>query len=164
MPQYADTYFTSADGLRLFARDYPGPDSNAATLLCLPGLTRNSKDFADLATHLAQRYRVLCPDLRGRGRSARDPKPENYRPDVYVGDVWRLLDGLGVDKVGVIGTSLGALMAMVMNAVAPARVMLTVLNDAGPELDARGLVRIASYTGKPSPPMTTWAEAARRIA
>ena len=49
MPQYADTYFTSADGLRLFARDYPGPDSNAATLLCLPGLTRNSKDFADLA-------------------------------------------------------------------------------------------------------------------
>ncbi len=128
----------------------PGPDSHAATLLCLPGLTRNSKDFADLAAHLAQRYRVLCPDMRGRGRSARDPNPENYRPDIYVGDVWRLLDALGMEKVGVIGTSLGALMAMVMNAVAPARVTRTVLNDAGPELDARGLARITSYTGKPS--------------
>ena len=164
MPQYADTYYTSTDGLRLFARDYPGPDSTAATLVCLPGLTRNSKDFSDLAAHLAQRFRVLCPDMRGRGRSARDSKPENYRPDVYVGDVWRLLDGLGVDTVGVIGTSLGALMAMLMNAVAPVRITHTVLNDAGPELDARGLARIASYTGKPSPPMTTWADAAQRIA
>jgi hypothetical protein len=58
MPQYADTYFTSTDGLRLFARDYPGPDSNAATLLCLPGLTLHSTDYGALAAHLEQRSRL----------------------------------------------------------------------------------------------------------
>ncbi|MHB8448476.1 MAG: alpha/beta fold hydrolase [Rudaea sp.] len=163
MQRYADTYYASAEGLRLYARDYAGPHAAAPTLICLPGLTRNSKDFADIAAHLAVHYRVLCPDLRGRGRSARDPRPENYRPDVYVDDVWRLLDGMGVEKVGVIGTSLGALMAMVMNAAAPGRVTRVVLNDAGPELDARGIVRIASYTGKPAEPMFDWIDAAQRI-
>jgi len=164
MQPYADTYYASADGLRLYARDYAAPRDGAETLICLPGLTRNSKDFAELAEHLSARYRVLCPDLRGRGRSARDPKPENYKPDVYVGDVWRLLDALSIDKVGVIGTSLGALMAMVMCALAPQRVTRVVLNDAGPELDPRGIARIAGYTGKPSAPMTSWTDAAQRIA
>ncbi len=164
MQPYADTYYASADGLRLFARDYVNPRADAPTLLCLPGLTRNSKDFGDLAAHLAARYRVLCPDLRGRGRSARDPKAENYTPMVYVDDIWRLLDMLGIDRVGVIGTSLGALMAMLMSAQFPKRVTRVVLNDAGPELDPRGIARIVSYTGKMSPPMTQWSQAASRIA
>lgn len=164
MQSYADTYYASADGLRLYARDYANPRAGVATLICLPGLTRNSKDFAELAEHLCAHYRVVCPDLRGRGRSARDPNPENYRPDVYVDDVWCLLDALGVDQVGVIGTSLGALMAMIMNAIAPHRVTRVVLNDAGPELDPRGIARIASYAGKPSAPMTSWTEAAQRLA
>ena len=164
MEHYADTYHASADGLRLYARDYAGPRDDAQVLLCLPGLTRNSKDFDALATHLSARYRVLCPDLRGRGRSARDPDPGHYRPDVYGGDIFGLLDALRIDKFGVIGTSLGALMAMGMNALAPQRVTRVVLNDAGPELDPRGLARIASYVGKLAEPMTSWAEAARRMA
>ncbi|MCE7951291.1 MAG: alpha/beta hydrolase [Xanthomonadales bacterium PRO7] len=164
MQHHADTYYASADGLRLYARDYAGPHAGAPVLLCLPGLTRNSKDFDGLAAHLSVRYRVLCPDLRGRGRSARDPKPENYRPDVYGGDIFGLLEALRIDTFGVIGTSLGALMAMGMNALAPQRVTRVVLNDAGPELDPRGLARIASYVGKPSAPMTNWAEAAQRMA
>ena len=164
MPQYADTYYASADGLRLFARDYVHPRADAHSLLCLPGLTRNSKDFAELAAHLAARYRVICPDLRGRGRSARDPKPENYTPLVYVADVWRLLDMLDIAEVGVIGTSLGALMAMLMSAQSPGRVTRVVLNDAGPELDPRGIARIVSYTGKKMPAMTDWSQAASRIA
>ena len=164
MQHHADTYYASADGLRLYARDYAGPHAGAPVLLCLPGLTRNSKDFDGLAAHLSVRYRVLCPDLRGRGRSARDPKPENYRPDVYGGDIFGLLEALRIDTFGVIGTSLGALMAMGMNALAPQRVTRVVLNDAGPELDPRGLARIASYVGKPSVPMTSWAEAAQRMA
>jgi pimeloyl-ACP methyl ester carboxylesterase len=164
MPAYADTYYSSPDGLRLYARDYLGPRDDAPVLLCLPGLTRNSKDFESLATHLHARYRVLCPDLRGRGRSARDPNPDNYRPDIYAGDIWRLLDALGIERVGVIGTSLGALMAMGMNAMAPQRITRVVLNDAGPELDPRGIARIAGYTGKPVAPMKTWAEATQRIA
>jgi len=164
MQPFADTYYASADGLRLYARDYSGPHEDAKTLVCLPGLTRNSKDFAELALHLSARYRVLCPDLRGRGRSARDPKPENYTPNVYVDDIWHLLDGLGIDTVGIIGTSLGALMAMVMSALRPQRITRIVLNDAGPELDPRGIARISGYTGAPSAPMTNWPEAARRIA
>lgn len=164
MQPYADTYYASADGLRLYARDYASTREDAQTLICLPGLTRNSKDFAALATHLAARYRVLCPDLRGRGRSARDPNPENYRPEVYVDDVWSLLDTLGIDRVGVIGTSLGALMAMIMSALAPHRVARVVLNDAGPELDPRGIARIAGYAGKPVAPMTSWTQAAQRLA
>ena len=164
MEPYADTYFVSADGLRLFARDYTNAREDAKTLLCLPGLTRNSKDFADIATHLATRYRVLCLDLRGRGRSAHDSRPENYTLPVYVDDVWRVLDALAIEKVGVIGTSLGALMAMYMCAQVPQRVSRVVLNDAGPELDPRGIARIAQYTGKPTAPMTRWPEAAQRIA
>jgi pimeloyl-ACP methyl ester carboxylesterase len=164
MEHYADTYHASAEGLRLYARDYAGPRADAPVLLCLPGLTRNSKDFDALAAHLSARYRVLCPDLRGRGRSARDPDPDRYRPDVYVGDIFGLLDALGIDRFGVIGTSLGALMALGMNAVAPQRVTRVVLNDAGPELDPRGLARTASYVGKPSAPMASWAEAAQRMA
>jgi pimeloyl-ACP methyl ester carboxylesterase len=164
MEPYADIHYVSGDGLRLFAREYTNPREDAPTLLCLPGLTRNSKDFADLATHLATRYRILCPDFRGRGRSARDPKAENYAPPVYVDDVWRLLDALTIDRVGVIGTSLGALLAMLMCAQAPQRISRVVLNDAGPELNPRGMARIAQYAGKSTAPMTSWSEAAQRIA
>src|SRR5205085_2902689 len=82
------------DGLRLFSRVYSGPAADAPVVLCLHGLMRNSRDFGDLATHLAARYRVIAPDIRGRGFSDRDRNFNNYRIPVYLEDVGTLLAGL----------------------------------------------------------------------
>lgn len=158
---FVDVFCSSDDQLRLYARDYRHADAGAPTLLCLPGLTRNSKDFAELAAHLAGRYRLICPDQRGRGRSARDAQPQHYRPDRYVQDMWRLLDMLGVGPVGIIGTSLGGLMAMMMAAQQRRRVTSVILNDVGPEIDPRGVARIAAYVGKLAP-VRSWDQALQR--
>ncbi|MBL0123938.1 MAG: alpha/beta hydrolase [Betaproteobacteria bacterium] len=160
---YVDVFYQSDDGLRLYARDYPGPARDAPVILCLPGLTRNSKDFAPLAEKLRTAYRVICPDQRGRGRSARDADPARYRPDRYVQDMRNLLDMLGITKVVVIGTSLGGLMAMIMMATDAGRIRAAVLNDVGPEVDPRGLARIAGYVGK-SGPVRDWDAAAAQTA
>jgi len=101
---------------------------------------------------------VLTADLRGRGLSARDPDSSHYQLSTYVQDVWSLLDSRGVQRVLVVGTSLGALIGMAL-ATRPDRIAAVVLNDAGPELDLAGLLRIGSYAGK-LPPVSTWAEAA----
>lgn len=151
-------HFSASDGLQLFCRDYPGPAADAPAVLCLHGLTRNSRDFSELALHLQDRFRVLAPDIRGRGFSAYDPHWHNYHPATYVDDVWTLLDQQRIDRVVVIGTSLGALMAMLMAAQQPRRIAGIVLNDAGPEIDPRGLARIGQYTGK-LPPVTAWSDA-----
>ncbi|MBL8512335.1 MAG: alpha/beta hydrolase [Betaproteobacteria bacterium] len=148
---YVDVFYHSQDGLRLYARDYPGPTPDASTILCLPGLTRNSKDFALLAETLQKKYRILCPEQRGRGRSARDPDPTRYRLDCYVQDMQTLLDLLGVAEVTLIGTSLGGLMSMILMGVDSSRIRAAVLNDVGPEVDPKGLARIASYVGKTEP-------------
>lgn len=142
---YLQRYYRSDDGLRLAARDYPGPGPGAPVLLCLPGLTRNCRDFEGLACELGRHYRVICPDQRGRGLSERDPDPARYRPDRYVADMFTLLDLLGVAQCSVIGTSLGGLMAMLMAALQPARLRAVVLNDVGPELEPRGVARIQAY-------------------
>jgi pimeloyl-ACP methyl ester carboxylesterase len=127
--------------------------------LCLPGLTRNSRDFAALGAHLSERHEVLAADLRGRGRSAWDQNPAHYQLLTYVQDAWSLLDSRRITRVVALGTSLGALMGMVMAASKPDRVAGVVLNDAGPEIDPAGLRRIAGYAGK-LPAVKTWAEAA----
>jgi pimeloyl-ACP methyl ester carboxylesterase len=127
-------------------------------VLCLPGLTRNSRDFAGLAEHLRPRHEVLTADLRGRGLSAWDSDSSHYQLSTYVQDVWSLLDSREVQRVLVVGTSLGALIGMVL-ATRPDRIAGLVLNDAGPELDLVGLLRLASYVGK-LPPVTSWTEAA----
>lgn len=155
-------WFDSHDGLTLFSRVYAGPSPDAPVVLCLHGLTRNSRDFEDLALHLAARYRVIVPDVRGRGLSARDPKPQNYQIPVYLKDLDPLLSGLGVERAAIIGTSMGGLMAMVLAAMQPARVARIVLNDVGPEVDPAGLARIRGYAGK-STPVNTWAEAAAQL-
>ena len=152
-----DIFHASADGrLTLYARDYGG---QGMPVLCMHGLTRNSADFAELAEHLSPRYRVIVPDVRGRGRSAWDDQPTNYLPPVYVQDMFSLLAHLGVARAAMIGTSMGGIMAMIMAALAPQTVIGMALNDVGPELDPAGLKRIASYTGK-GKPVTSWAEAA----
>lgn len=150
-----------ADGIGLHCRDYPGPASAAARppVLCLPGLTRNCRDFEPLAQHLAARVRVLTPDLRGRGRSDPDPDWRRYRLDVYVADMLALLDALQVPRVVVVGTSLGGMVGMFLAAGHRGRVAGLVLNDIGPELDPRGMLRIAAGAGN-TRAAATWAEAA----
>jgi pimeloyl-ACP methyl ester carboxylesterase len=159
-----------ADGVTLFCRDYAAPahlDSGVhdsrplapVPVLCLPGLTRNSRDFEPLARHLSSVRRVLTPDLRGRGRSDRDPDWRRYRLDVYVADMIALLDALQIEQVVVVGTSLGGLVGMFMAAGHRARVAGLVMNDIGPELDPRGMQRIASGMGKVRA-VASWAEAA----
>jgi pimeloyl-ACP methyl ester carboxylesterase len=150
-------YYESSDGLKLFYRDY-AHDRPGAPVLCLPGLTRNSRDFEDLATHLAASRRVLTPDLRGRGHSAHDPEWRNYHPATYIADIRMLLDQLEVQSVIVIGTSLGGLIAMGMTMLQPQRVAGVVLNDIGPEVAPEGLERIRKYTGR-LPPVRSWDDA-----
>lgn len=158
---YESHRFVSADGrLGLFARIYPGEE---APLLLMHGLTRNSADFEPLARHLAGHYRLIVPDQRGRGLSTRDSEPENYRPDIYVADMFALLDELGIERVGLIGTSMGGLMAMMMAAMQPQRISAIVLNDIGPKLDPEGLARIQGYVGGGAA-FPGWKDAADRCA
>jgi len=159
---YRDLFFAARDGLRLYARDYPGGSPSSPTVLCLAGLTRNSADFADLCSKLAPRFRVLAVELRGRGRSARDPDWHHYQPAVYLDDVLALLDQQLITRVAVIGTSLGGLLAMMLGAAHAARIAGIVLNDIGPEIDPRGAARIREYAGR-VPPARTWAEAAEQL-
>ena len=152
-------FYDSVDKLRLFCRIYAARQPGGLPVLCLPGLTRNSRDFTLLATRLSADREVLAADLRGRGRSAWDPDPAHYQLPTYVQDAWSLLDSRRLNKVLVVGTSLGALMGMVMAAAKPERIAGVVLNDAGPEIDPAGLRRIAGYVGK-LPPVASWREAA----
>jgi len=159
---FAEIDWQSHDGLRLYARDYAGPAADAATVLCLHGLTRNSRDFEDLAPHLATAYRVIVPDLRGRGRSARDPHWQNYHPGTYVSDVLALLAAADVSRIAVIGTSLGGLLAMMLGYSHRARIAGIILNDVGPELDPVGIERIKQYAGRLAP-VRTWPEAVEQL-
>ncbi len=146
MAQFEEKYFRSRDGLALYCRDYPG-DPHKAPILYLPGLTRNSKDFERSAAHIAPTRRVICMDQRGRGRSQYDLNWLNYHPGMYVDDVWMLLRELRIERVVVIGTSLGGVMAMLMASMRPRQLAGVVLNDVGPELEVLGARRIQSYIG-----------------
>ncbi len=156
---WVDRYFTSADGLRLYYRDYTPAEPGRVPVLCLPGLTRNSRDFESIAARIRQTRRVLCADLRGRGLSQHDPEWRNYHPGTYVGDIARLLADAGAPRVIILGTSLGGILAMLVAATAPQLLAGAILNDVGPEVAAEGLKRISTYVGK-SAPVTSWAEAA----
>jgi len=155
-------WFDSPDGLRLFSRVYAGPSAGAPVVLCLHGLMRNSRDFEELAPHLAARYRVIVPDIRGRGFSARDPNFNNYQIPVYVNDLVGLFAGLGVERATIIGTSMGGFVAMLLATLQPRLVAGIVLNDVGPEVDPAGFERIRAYAGK-SPPVHSWPEAVANV-
>ena len=147
--------FLSPDGLQLYARDY-GPLGLASTpVLCLSGLTRNSKDAHVVGDRIGHGRRVVAPDYRGRGRSAYATDWATYRVDVELADAIALLDTLGLDKVAVIGTSRGGLVAMLMAAQHRHRLAGVLLNDIGPVLEPTGLLRIRRYLGKPLR-FTTW--------
>lgn len=154
-------FFKSTDGLNVYYRDF-GSQNDGTPVICLPGLTRNSRDFEDLAPYLANRRRVLTVDFRGRGYSDYDPNWQNYNPLTYVADVWTLLDLLHINRIIVVGTSLGGLCAMVMAAQHSERVAGVVMNDIGPEIDPVGLARIQEYAGR-LPPVQSWEEAATQV-
>jgi pimeloyl-ACP methyl ester carboxylesterase len=143
---YEERYVETADGLSLYFRDYRNA-SPRLPVLCLPGLTRNSRDFEALAASISTTRRVISPDLRGRGKSQYDPEWRNYHPGQYAADLWQLLDSLQVEAVVVVGTSLGGWMAMLLNHQRPGRIAGAVMNDIGPEADPGGIARIVATAG-----------------
>lgn len=157
-----DGYFTVRDGLRLHYRDYPGPHEGPP-LLCLHGLTRNARDFAEFAERMSPRFRVLAMDFRGRGESAHDPRPERYVPITYAHDVIALLDHVGVADAIFVGTSLGGIVAMLVAVLDEDRIAAAILNDVGPELGEEGIDRIRGYVGKETRGFATWSEAADAV-
>jgi len=157
--EYKENRYLAPDGLELYYREYGGGDR---TVVCLHGLSRNSKDFHELALHLSSTYRVICPDLRGRGQSQYDPGGKTYNIVAYTQDVLRLLDAAGVEKAILIGTSLGGFISLTMAYLAPERLRAIVLNDAGPEVDPAGIRRILGYSGASAPP-GNWDEAAALV-
>ncbi len=161
MTEFSDGYWTSRDGLRLHYRDYAGRGDRPA-VVCLPGLTRNARDFDTLAARLAGDWRVICPDMRGRGDSAYARDSSTYAPRQYIEDVQVLLEEPGLERVVLIGTSLGGIMTMVMGLVMGERIAGAVLNDIGPVVEADGLARIMDYVGKGSS-FPTWMHAARAL-
>jgi pimeloyl-ACP methyl ester carboxylesterase len=159
---WRDRYFASADGLRLYYRDYPAATPGRLPVLCLPGLTRNCRDFESTAVRLQHTRRVLSADLRGRGCSQYDPNVMNYHPGTYVGDLARLLADAGVERVILFGTSLGGILSMLIAATTPQVPAAVILNDIGPEVAQEGLQRIASYVGRHGP-VRNWQEAAEQM-
>lgn len=159
---YQDIHWRSGDGLRLHARDYAGAAGGRLPVICIPGLTRNSADFDELARWIsASGRRVLALDLRGRAGSERG-KRSRYRPPVYADDVLALMREQSIARAVFIGTSLGVLVTMTVASKQREAVAAAVLNDAGPEISREALQRIAAYAGKPLPPVSR-AEAAAYI-
>jgi pimeloyl-ACP methyl ester carboxylesterase len=138
MPQ-----FLTSDGLHLHYED----EGAGHAVLCLSGLTRNARDFDFVAPHLAG-VRLIRLDYRGRGQSAWSPDPLTYTVPREAQDVLELLDDLGLERVAILGTSRGGLIAMVLAAMAKHRLMGVALNDIGPELDPGGLDVIMGYLGR----------------
>ncbi len=153
---YRDLFVSAADGLCLYARDYGPETSDALPVVCLPGLARTSEDFHDLAAALStdtdRPRRVLALDYRGRGRSERDRDWRNYDVKIELNDTLQVLTVAGIEKAVFVGTSRGGLITMALSATRPTLLAGAVLNDVGPVIEAKGLIRIRSYVGKlPTP-------------
>jgi pimeloyl-ACP methyl ester carboxylesterase len=160
--RFTDRHFVVRDGLKLHYRDYAG-SADKTPILCLHGLTRNARDFADFAERYSPQFRVLALDFRGRGASDYDPLPMRYNPLAYAADVIEFLDHLGLGQAIFVGTSLGGLVTMTMAAIARDRIAATILNDVGPDVDPSGVNRILTYVGNDRR-FKSWDEAADAIA
>jgi len=159
---YTDGFWWSPDGLRLHYRDYAGGGEGRPPLLCLPGLTRNARDFEPLAERLAGDWRLICPDMRGRAESAYAKDPMTYVPLTYLQDIGRLLADLAVTRFVAIGTSLGGIIAMLVAATHREWLAGALLNDVGPTLETAGLARIRTYVGV-GQSHPSWVHAARAL-
>ena len=154
----------SRDGLSLYARDYDAVGGKTGLpVVCLHGLTRNSKDFEEIAPIIAGwGRRVIVPDVRGRGQSDRDPDPRRYQPKFYARDVIDMMAALGVERAVFLGTSMGGIITMTMMAVRPRSVVAAILNDVGPAIAPEGIARILSYVGQGSA-VRDWDDAAAYV-
>lgn len=159
---WTDGYWWSNDGLRLHYRDYPGREDRPP-LVCFPGLTRNARDYEDVAARLAGEWRVILAEFRGRGESGFAKDPMTYVPLTYLQDVEALFAKLNIARCIAVGTSLGGIVTMLLAATDRERLAGAVLNDVGPELDPAGLERIRGYVGK-AVWHPTWIHAARALA
>jgi pimeloyl-ACP methyl ester carboxylesterase len=141
----------TATGLHRMAYwEWAGPSADAPVLLCVHGLARQGRDFDTLARAMQDRYRVVCPDVVGRGRSDWLRNPAGYQPPAYVADMVTLIARLGVEQVDWLGTSMGGLIGLGL-AVQPGQpnpIRRLVLNDVGPSVKAEWVQRILSYLGK----------------
>ena len=170
--RYNEIYFTQRNGLKLYARHYPArhasPESAGHRLrpvLCLAGLTRNSRDFHEIALDLSQGPRarnVFTLDSRGRGLSEYDKDWRNYTVPSEMQDVLDFMMARGLEGAAILGTSRGGLIAMVMAAAQPSFLGPVILNDIGPVIERDGLSRIASYVGR-TPLPRDWKEAAAMV-
>lgn len=158
---FEDRSWHSADGLSLHYRYYDGPE-NRPPLLCLHGLTRNGKDFSDLAERYAGAWRVIVPDMRGRGMSEHAKDSMTYVIPTYLADVGMLLEQEKVDRFVSVGTSMGGLMTMLMAQFTPDKIAGALLNDVGPVIDPAGIEHIRGYLGHQRS-FPTWMHAARAI-
>jgi pimeloyl-ACP methyl ester carboxylesterase len=162
MAAFTHGYWWSNDGLRLHYRDYAGADPARPPIICIPGLTRNARDWDGVAGALAGEWRLICVDLRGRGESAYAKDPMTYAALTYLQDLEALLRTLEIDRFILFGTSLGGLLSMLLSAAEQGRVEGVLVNDVGPEQNEAGLARIRSYVGR-SPTWPTWVHAARDL-
>jgi pimeloyl-ACP methyl ester carboxylesterase len=156
MPEITSRFFSAADGMQLHALEAGPNDRARLPAICLPGLARTSEDFRVLIEALAsdreRPRRVLALDSRGRGRSEYDRNPDNYSVPVELGDVMRLLDEFNIARAVFIGTSRGGILSMSLAMARRQAIAGVVLNDIGPLLEMRGLMRIKGYVGKMAPP------------
>lgn len=153
----------SRDGLTLYGRVWGEDGAPGLPLLCLPGLTRNADDFDAIAATLSSGgspRRVVCFDFRGRGRSAHAPV-ETYTQATEADDTALGLEALGIDRVAILGTSRGGMVAMVLAMTKPDLVAAAILNDIAPVIETAGLLRIAGYVGVAPP--ADWEEAAASL-
>jgi pimeloyl-ACP methyl ester carboxylesterase len=146
------TFVTAQDGLKLHVRSLGPRNAAALPVICLPGLARTAADFEALATTLAgdatTPRRVFAMDSRGRGRSDYDRDPANYSLPVELADLLAVLTALGIARAVFVGTSRGGILTMLLATVRPTVIAGCVLNDIGPVIDPKGLMRIRSYVGR----------------
>ena len=161
---FVERRWKAADGSSLFARDYSAAAGPARLpVVLIHGLTRNSRDFEDVAPWIAAGgRRVLAVDVRGRGQSEWSADPMRYQLPTYAADILAMLDQLGITRAHFIGTSMGGLITLLLSAKRLKAVASATLNDVGPEIDKAGIARIASYAGKQAV-IENWDDAARYV-
>ncbi|MDZ7824331.1 MAG: alpha/beta hydrolase [Ahrensia sp.] len=161
--QINSVFYSSRDGLKLHVRDYAPINHQAALpLICLPGLSRNARDFDLLAKSIAgdvnNPRRVVAFDYRGRGLSEYDKNHNNYNVVTEAEDVLAGLAALGIEHGIVLGTSRGGLISFVLAGMRPTMIKAVILNDIGPVIEGAGLMQIRGYLER-APKPKTWAEA-----